>query len=137
MQNGLKIKSVIEVVGAPKEHVDESMKTVIEKLSSYKGLKLVKHDIHESEKLEDTPFWSTFCDLEADVEDTDVLAAFCIDFLPSSVEIVEPLKLNIDNLKMNHIFNDFLARFHDYSLRLNNAKAENILLKRKYEKKEN
>ena len=55
--------------------------------------------------------------------------------MPSSIEILGPSELKIDNLSMNGLLNDLIARLHRYDMFLKNLHAENIVLKQEKEKK--
>ena len=123
----IKTRLIIEIAGFPKEHIEETMKAVIEKIKSEK--KVLKYDIFEAEKKD--KFFSTFTEIEIEFESLDDLSGFCFDYMPSSIEILSPNKLNIDSKEYENIFNDILAKLHHYDMIIKNLKAENMLLKRK------
>lgn len=125
----IQAKIVIEILGTPKEHVEETIKKVIENLKNEDGVKLLKEVTYEAEKIKE--MWSTFSDLDIEVEDTTKLVGICFDYMPSSVEIIEPLKMNIETTMISEFLNDLLARLHKTDMILKNALAENKMLKQK------
>jgi len=125
----IQAKIMIEILGTPKEHVEETIKKVIEKLKNEEGVKLLKEVTYEAEKIKE--MWSTFSDLDIEVEDTTKLVGICFDYMPSSVEIIEPLKMNIETTMITEFLNDLLARLHKTDMILKNTIAENQLLKQR------
>lgn len=120
---------VIEVLGAPKEHVENTLKIVLEKLKKEDGIKVLKETGYKAEPFKQ--LWSTFADIEIEVRDIERLIGVCFDYMPSSVEISNPSLLQIGARSINILVNDLLARLHKYDMLIKNLNAENILLKRK------
>ncbi len=133
----IKARSIIEIVGGPKEHVDKAMGIVIGKLKEDKEIKLLKEKVFEAKPLEDKkPLFSTFCEIEIEAKEIDGLLGFCFDFLPSSVEIYDPAQLMLKAESANDMINELISKLHQYDMAFKNIYAQNILLKRKYEGEE-
>jgi len=130
MKENLKVRSIIEIVGSPENYVNELLDKVISKIGERNELRLNGKEIFKAEQIKDKPLWSGFCDVEMDVENLGALMSFCLDFLPSSVEIIEPDTFYLPNSKLNNVFNDLLAKLHENNLNLRNTQAQNILLRR-------
>ena len=120
-------KIVVEILGTPKEHVEETMKKVIEKLKNEDGVKLLKETTYETVQVK--KMWSTFSDLEIEVDDVSKLMGLCFDYMPSSIEILEPHKMDLETVKISDLLNDLLAKIHKTDMMLKNAIAENRFLK--------
>lgn len=129
----LRIKAIIEVLGKPKEHVDSTIQKVIDELKKREGIKIISHEIAESEKVEH--FFSTYADVELKLSNLDNLIDFCFDFLPSNVEILEPETLNFDSHILAEYMNDLLAKLHQQSMIIRNLHAENLMMKGKISNK--
>jgi len=127
------VRIVIEILGAPKEHVEKTLKLVMDKVKEQKYIQLLKEKVFETKKVKQ--FWSTFAEVEMAVEGINNLMNFCFDFMPSSVEILEPEKFSVNANYLNDLLNDLLARLHKYDMLLKNLHAENTLLKKELEKK--
>lgn len=127
-------KAIIEVLGSPKEHVEETVKLLLEKAKRSKNFEVIKHNEFPAQKIKEKPFWTSFTELEIKTEDVYDLMGFCFDFLPSSIEILEPLDFQLEANKINDMLNDLIARLHQYDMILKNLQAENILLKREKDK---
>lgn len=128
----MKARSIIEIVGGPKEHVDKAMGIVLGKLREDKQVKLLHEKVFEAKPLEGKkPLFSTFCEIEIEVKTIDDLFGFCFDFLPSSVEIYEPTEMPLKIDAVNDMLNELMSKLHQYDMALKNIYAHNILLKRK------
>lgn len=123
-------RAIVEVIGSPKDFVEETLGKVEEKLGEYSGAKVLKVEKKNAVQLKNK-FWSAFMDAEIEVEDVKRLIGFCYDFMPSTIEILEPLRLEMETGEFGDALNDLLARLHQYSRIIKNLQAEVILAKRK------
>lgn|SRR3989338_9422043 len=123
MKQKVAARLIIEVIGSPQAFVEETLKDVVVKLKEEKGVQLIKTDTYETEQLENK-FWSTFAEVELEAEDLRRLMGLCLDYLPSSVEILEPAGMDLDLSEVAHLVNDMLGRLHEYTLRIKNLQAE-------------
>lgn len=129
----IKAKIIIELLGKPKEHIEETMNKVLDELKERKGVEILNKETLEAKKLE--KFFSIFSDLDIKCVDISTLLGVCFDFMPSSVEILEPDKLSFESKYMDNFLNDLLAKLHQQSMVVRNLHAENILMKQKLEGK--
>jgi len=118
------VNTIIEIVGAPVEHVKETMDKICNLIKENKDYELIKKEIsepketefqHPSKKDEKVKVFSTFTEFEISFNDFDALTNFCFEFMPSSIEVIEPLELKIDAQEVNNSLNDILARLHHQS----------------------
>ena len=123
-------KVVLEILGSPKDHVEETMKIVI--IKAKESFKLLSEKTYETEEIEG--LWSTFSELEISFKSMDKMIGFCFDFMPSSIEIIEPLNFSLKCTDISNTMNDLLAKLHRYDMVVKNLNAENIILKKKLEK---
>lgn len=127
----IKARSIIEIMGAPREHVDQAMGIVLSKLKESESIKLLHEKVFEAKPLEGKPFFSTFCEVDIEVKDISDLFGFCFDFMPSSVEVFEPVQMELKAGDINSMCNEMVAKMHQYDMAMRNIYAENIVLKRK------
>ncbi|MDD5178038.1 MAG: hypothetical protein PHT54_02015 [Candidatus Nanoarchaeia archaeon] len=130
MEQKIIIKTVIEILGAPKEHVEETLKKVVEKLKE--GFKVRNAKTYEAQEteLEKHKLWTAFTEAEIQMENISKITDFCFDFMPSSIEIIEPDELRIKSPEYAELINELLARLHQYDMIVKKLNAENILLKK-------
>lgn len=128
MHTKVTARIIVEVIGSPKEFVEETLKSVMDKLKEEKGIQLLKSKTYESEQLENK-FWSTFAEIELEAESLRRLIGLCLDYLPASVEILEPAGMDLDLSEIAYITNDMLGKMHEFSRIIKNLQAEIILTK--------
>ena len=122
----LMINTIIEIVGKPREHVEETLRMVLKQLRDEKGVDVLGGKVHEPKA--QGAFFSTFAELHMLVKDFATLIGLCFSYMPSSVEIVEPAQFKLAPTEVANLFNDLLGRLHEIDLRLKGANAANILL---------
>lgn len=127
----IETRCVIEIVGSPKEHVEEVINKIVEKVK--KEYKVIQNSIFEAKQID--KFWGGFVELIIKFEKLDNIFGFCFDYMPSSVEIINPNKLEVNNSHINDLLNDMVMRLHQYDMIMKNIKAANTLLQKKLEEK--
>ena len=127
------IKTIIEILGKPKEHVEATIKKVSEELRKKEGITIINEELAETKEVDS--LFATYIDLELNLADMDKFIDFCFDFLPSSIEILEPEKLELESEKFAGFMNDLLAKLHQHSMIIRNLHAENLVMKEKLENK--
>lgn len=124
----LLFRAIIEVLGKPKEHVQESMQLYMQNLRQDSRFKLVQEEIAALEEQKDE-LWSTFVELEIKTTKIDDLIFFCFQYMPSSIEIVEPAQFNLSDADLNSFLGDLQSRLHSVDMLAKQAKLENDALK--------
>ena len=130
----ISVRSIIEILGSPEEHVNKTMDLILKKLEQTQGIKIIKKELFKAKKIKDKPFWSTFVEIEMAVKNLDILIGYCFDFLPSSVEILNTDDIDMKNDDATDFINELLGRLHHYDMTLKNIFAENMILKEEIEK---
>ncbi|MDP4012790.1 MAG: hypothetical protein Q8R00_04265 [Candidatus Nanoarchaeia archaeon] len=128
------IKIIMEILGAPKEHVEDTMKLVGDKMKKREDTKLIEYKEFPAEPVKDQPFFSSFSEAELEFKTIEDVIGFCFDFMPSSIEFVQPSDLKLNANELNSLLNDLLARLHQYDMVLKNVHAQNTLMKRELDK---
>ncbi|MEW6063164.1 MAG: hypothetical protein AB1571_02225 [Nanoarchaeota archaeon] len=121
------INSIIEIAGFPEKHVSDTMKNVLDKLGQEKGIKIIKKSVAKVKKIKE--IWSTFAELELEFDNIEKLFNFCFDYMPSSIEIIEPISVQSESNYISNVINDMLAKLHQYTMFISNLNAENKVLK--------
>ena len=124
----IKIRTIIEVLGKPKEHVEKSIKAYINNMREDKDLSILKEDyseITEKEKL-----WLGYVELEIVVRGLPKLFHFCFEYMPSSIDILKPSSFTFSEREMTGYMNDLQARLHTVDMVVKNLKSENNFIKR-------
>lgn len=118
---------IIEVAGFPKEHIESVIKKLVERIKSEE--EVLRSDIFEIKKINE--FWSTFAEIEISLTDLDHLSRFCFEYMPSSIELLEPERLSLESKDFEDVYNDILGKLHHYDMNMKNIKAANIIFQKK------
>ncbi len=135
-------RTIVEIVGKPKKHVEDALNLVVEKSQEIKGLKIEKKEISEIKSLKDEKLSKTeqkiqdaagelfisFVEIEFTADNIDVVASFCFDFLPSSIELVEPETIKISTNHVSNLMNDLLSKLHNADMAVKRLNFENAAL---------
>jgi len=119
---------IIEILGKPKEHVEKALRVVVDKIKEQKDVKVIEEKLFDAEKQEE--MFSTFAELGILFKNMETLVGFCFDFMPSSVEILDPEKLSFKSNNFAGLINDLLTRLHQINLKVVQNNAEKKILKK-------
>lgn len=123
----IRCKTIIEVLGKPKEYVESALKQYIEHIKEDSGLVILNEDY--SEVKEQGNLWSKFVELDLVIKGTAKLIGFCFEYMPSSIEIDKPEQLILSNSELSGFINDLQARLHNVDMVVKQLNAENNFLK--------
>ena len=102
-------RAILEVAGKPKEHVEKTLNDLVESARESESFGIEKYKVFEAKEIEG--IWSSFAEIEL-LSRMEELVGFCFDFMPSSIEIIEPEQLTIKSQRLTHTFNDLLGKLH-------------------------
>jgi hypothetical protein len=109
----LKAKIIIEIMGRPPEHIKEALNTLVIKMGSEKGIKILDKNYHEPEKVEKTDnLWTSFAEVDLEIETLEHFFNMLIIYMPSHVEIYEPDKFKLDAPALNNLSNFVVSKLH-------------------------
>lgn len=124
----IRARIIIEVLGKPKEHVEEAIKGYLNKIRQDDNVMVVKDNTSDS--VEKEGFWLVFAEIEIVVKGLQKLIAFCFEYMPSSLEIIKPTSFTTTNNELAGFFNDLQARLHNVDMIVKQLKSENSFVKR-------
>lgn len=125
---GIRFRTIIEILGKPKEHVETTIKEYVEKIRDDSDFILLKESFAET--IQHNILWSTFAELEVVCKDISKLIGFCFEYMPASVEIIKPDNMQLENHQITGFLNDLQARLHNVDMIVKRLRAENDVLKR-------
>ncbi len=106
---------VIEVAGRPPEHIRNALKEHVGKMKTMKGVKYISEKISEATIVDkEQDIYSCFAEVEVEVETFFKLTELMFDFLPSSIEVVEPENLKFNTQEATMFLSDLSGRLHKY-----------------------
>lgn len=123
----IRCRTIIEVLGKPKEHVEDALKEYIEHIKQDSELVILNEDYSEAK--EQGKLWGKFVELDLVIKGMKKLISFCFEYMPSSLDIVKPEHLTMTNPELSNFLNDLQARLHNVDMIVKKLKAENDFLK--------
>lgn len=121
--------SIVEIAGAPKEHVEKTLRDYIEKLKNDdNGITVIKEDYSETK--ENGKLFGAFAEIEFLAKDASAIAFFCFDYMPSSIEIISPEQFTYRGVDFSGFFNDLAGRMHRIDRVVKELAARNKNLQR-------
>lgn len=129
-QGYVQSRVIIEIAGRPKEHVEKSIQSYIDQISKNENIIILTKDINKAEEVKDSQgFFVSFVELEILTKNINALIEFCFDYMPSSVEVLEPQELKLVGRDISGLLNDLQAKLHKVDLALKHMNTENSFLK--------
>jgi DNA-binding MarR family transcriptional regulator len=110
------IRAIVEMLGKPKEHVEETLKLYMDKLAESQDFIVIYNDYSPAED-RDGLFYN-FVESEILIKGVENVAWFCFDYMPASIEIIEPTSLKYRSSEMTNFLNDLLGRLHTLDARI-------------------
>jgi hypothetical protein len=122
-----KVRTILEIVGKPKKHVEDTLKEYIKKIDSDKKYGILKKSVKRAKKIEGD-LYSVFTEIEMYAKDFRAVLDFSIDYMPASIEIEEPKVININSAMASDLANDFLSRIHQVDMTAKALNQKNLIL---------
>ncbi len=123
----IRCRTIIEVLGKPKEHVENAINEYIEHIKEDSELVVLNEEYSEAK--EQGKLWSKFVELDLVIKGTKKLISFCFEYMPSSIEVVKPEHLIMANPELSNFLNDLQARLHSVDMIVKQLKTENDFLR--------
>jgi hypothetical protein len=126
-QQPIVARCIVEILGAPKEHVVKELREHIDKIKQ-EGLDVQIEKYAEPEAKD--KLWNHFVELQVAFKDPKQLLDFCFDSMPSTVEIMSPDKMTLDMAMFEEFINDFQTKLHHTDVMLKGLQAQKQVLDR-------
>ncbi len=123
---------IVELMGKPKEHIENTLKKYIEHMKSNDDLEILSEKFNEAKKVEESEkgLFAAFVELEILAKNIPVLVGFCFDYMPSSIEIIAPEEFKMKSTDITTIMNDLQGKLHKLDMAVKQLNTENKLLKK-------
>ena len=129
---GIRALMVIEIIGKPAEHLTETLNKIIDDIEKEKGVKLESKKINEPKEFEkEKGFFTSFAEIEVEVEEIKYLAILMFKYMPAHIEIIEPELIALTNNGWNDILNELTRRLHGYDEIARILQNEKTILEKK------
>jgi len=106
---------ILEVIGRPPEYLIETLNNLIKTMGEEKGVVVKETKIREPVLMkEQKDFYSSFAEIEVEIEEILYLAILMFKYMPAHIEIISPQNLTLSNTGFNDLFNELTRRLHGY-----------------------
>ena len=106
---------ILDVIGKPPEHLIESLERIIDEIDKEKGITVTTKEIKVPTLMKDQKdFYTTFAEIEVEVEDILYLTILLFKYMPAHIEIISPENIALTNNGLNDILNELIRRLHGY-----------------------
>lgn len=112
---GIRSTIILEIIGKPPEHLVKTLEEIIKRIDEEKGIRIIGKKINEPVLMKDSKeFYSTFAEIDLEVEDILYLAILMFKYMPAHIEIVEPELIALTNNGWTDILSELTRRLHGY-----------------------
>jgi len=136
---GIKFTAVIELLGSPKKYVSETLQAYVDKIkkdsnyhiysSSISKPQLAEKDEKDPEQKNKTvELFSAFAELEMAAKQKSKIFDFCFNYMPSSIEVTEPMNVVFSASEMSRYLTDIQGTLHQVDFALKQTNATNQIL---------
>ena len=122
---------MIEILGKPKEYIDEILRELVKKMKLEKPIEIIKEKYSEPREHEEEKYFTQFMELELVIQNMKALQEFIFAYMPSSIEIIGPTEIKMSLNDANYLMNDLSARLHSYDDITKKLKAANMIITQK------
>jgi len=126
------LRVLLEIAGSPKEHIEKAITLLVDKLEEADYLtELVSEEILEAEEHKDHKgIFTAIAEVEIWIKKEENLVDLAFDFMPASIEVIEPERSGISNKHLSNFMNELLARLHHSEMFVKDLSAQSQVLER-------
>ncbi|MBI2651604.1 hypothetical protein HYX01_03980 [Candidatus Woesearchaeota archaeon] len=122
----IRCKVIIEILGKPKGHVEETLRMYVNKIRMDSEIIVLNTEFADAVEKEN--MWAIFAELEMIIKGMPKLIAFCFNYMPSSIEILKPEEFALKKSTIENFINDLQARLHELDMIVKRERNKNDFL---------
>ena len=130
---GIQAMLIFEIIGRPAEDLIKTLEDIIKQIDEEKGVEVKSKEIKEPVLMKDQKdFFTTFAEVEVEVEEVLYLALLMFKYMPAHIEVISPELIALTNNGWGEILSELTRRLHGYDevarvLRFQNAQMQEKL----------
>jgi hypothetical protein len=121
----IKFSIILEILGRPAEHIKEALNTLVVRLGSEKGIKVLEKTYHEPIQVEGSDLFTSFAEVVLEVDSLANYFGVIFAYMPANIELISPEKITLPNSDLNELANKLANRLHEYD-----AMTKRVLVER-------
>jgi hypothetical protein len=123
---------IMEAIGRPPEYLTETLEAISKSIGEEKGVKMINSKINPPVEMKNQKeFFTSFSEIEIEVEQILNVAFLMFKYMPAHVEIITPEKISVTNFEAGEIFSELTRRLHGYEELTRIMQNEKIILENK------
>lgn len=112
---GIRATIILEIIGKPPEHLVKTLEGIVKMIDEEKGVCVIEKKINEPVLMKDSKeFYTTFAEIDLEVEDILYLTIIMFKYMPAHVEVIEPELIALTNNGWTDILSELTRRLHAY-----------------------
>jgi len=112
---GIQAMLIFEIIGRPAENLVKTLEEIIKRIDEEKGVEVKSKDIKEPTTIKDQKdFFTTFAEVEVEVEEILYLVLLMFKYMPAHIEVVSPELIALTNNGWGEILSELTRRLHAY-----------------------
>jgi hypothetical protein len=129
---GIRAIMILDIIGRPPEYLTETLGKMVEAMNEEKGVKVINKKISVPVFIKDrTDFYTSFAEIEIEVEQISNLAILMFKYMPAHVEVLSPELLVLSNGGWSDILSELTTRLHAYEEVARITQTEKGILEKK------
>lgn len=118
---------IVQMLGKPAEFIDQTLRDFMEVLKEDERYIILSVHYEKPEPQDD--LFSTFAEVELWAKKLDHLIEICIDYMPASIEILEPDTFKLQASGFSGFLNDMQAKLHELDMIAKTLGKQNVNLR--------
>ena len=124
VEERIKLLLIYEILGRPPEHIKQSLESLIDQIGQNPGIKILSKKVHEPHPVEEEKLkkmdqkvdniFSTFAEVEIEVNNLAIVFKLILNTLPSNIEILEPSELRLKNFDLSGVLAELTVKLHQF-----------------------
>ncbi len=113
----IKIRAVmvLEILGRPPEYLTETLNSLIKSIGEEKGVIVKEKKINQPVLMkEQKDFYTSFAEVEVEVEEILQLVILMFKYMPAHIEIISPQNISLTNADWGDVLSELIRRLHGY-----------------------
>jgi len=129
---GIKATLILEIIGRPPEHLVKALEELIKQIDEEKNVSVRSKKINEPILIEGSKdFYTTFAEVDIEVEEILNLAIVLFKYMPAHVEVVSPELIALTNNGWTDILSELTRRLHGYDEVARTIQIQNSQMQKK------
>ncbi len=127
----LHVRVILEMLGKPKEYISKLLRDYVKAIEKDNNFDVTSKSFAKPKRVEGE-MHTLFAEVEMWVKSVNALIGFCFDYMPSSIEIIEPQRISYSAHDFAGMLNDLQAKLHDVDMKFKTTLKEKEIVEKNF-----